>query len=25
VRRSEAEAYAALGQNAQYAGHFDKY
>jgi glutamine synthetase len=25
VRRSEAEAYAALGPNAQYAGHFDKY
>jgi hypothetical protein len=25
VRRSEAEAYAALGQTAQYAGHFDKY
>jgi glutamine synthetase len=25
VRRSEAEAYAALGQHAQYAGHFDKY
>jgi glutamine synthetase len=25
VRRSEAEAYAALGQNAQFAGHFDKY
>jgi glutamine synthetase len=25
VRRSEAEAYAALGQSAQYAGHFDKY
>ena len=25
VRRSEAEAYAALGPTAQYAGHFDKY
>jgi glutamine synthetase len=25
VRRSEAEAYATLGQTAQYAGHFDKY
>jgi glutamine synthetase len=25
VRRSEAEAYATLGQAAQYAGHFDKY